>query len=445
MATFGCPHILGVAIGNLPRVETWVQSVLICLAMAKPKTRLPLRLFNVAGRVGRRFGIGTGSFVECGDEILEQAARAAGCDDFGDPAFLEGYRVLLEAYDREARLSPFGAMSARAQLGAILRNRLRAQQAWSGDPSILERPIERPIFILGLPRAGTTAMHHLLGADPQNQVLEYWLAAVPKPRPPRSQWSTDPSFIQAETDLSRMYWLDPGLKAIHLMTADGPEECRHLLQQTLADDTFDCNATIPSYSEWYASCDMQPVYEQHKRLLQLIGSNDPDRCWLLKYPVHMGNLRTVLSVYPDARFVQTHRDPTKVIPSICSLVAGWRALSQENFDPHELGTWQLDLWSRRLLAGIEVRRDYDDGRFFDLHFRDVQSDPIGAVRRMYDHFGLEMSDEGERLMSAWRADNPPGKYGSHKYTAADYGLTETRMNDAFDSYLDHFKIERECV
>lgn len=241
-----------------------------------------------------------------------------------------------------------------------------------------------------------------------------------------------------------MYRLDPSLRAVHMMSAEGPEECRHLLQQSFTDDTFDCNATIPSYSEWYAHCDMTPAYQRHRRLLQLIGSTDRGRRWLLKYPVHTGNLRTLLKVYPDARFVQTHRDPTKVIPSICSLVAGWRAMAEDDIDLPALGRWQLELWSRRLIDGIEARRELgDDARFFDLHFREVQSDPVGAVRRIYAHFGIEMTEEGERAMSAWRAANPPGRYGRHMYDPRDYGLTATAVRDAFAPYLEHVSVESE--
>ncbi len=411
--------------------------------MPAAKQRLPLRLFNGAARLLRRLGVGSRGFAADEHWFHEQAAQRAGCDDFGDESYQTGLRILLQALDREARLTPFGRMSLRAQLVGILENRLVAQRHWSADPSILDRPIEKPIFILGLPRAGTTAMHHLLGADPHNQVLEYWMASAPRPRPPRDEWSSHPLFKKAERELATMYWLDPSLKAVHLMTADGPEECRHLLQQGFADDTFACNATIPSYSEWYAGCDMRPVYEQHKRLLQLIGSTDSGRVWLLKYPVHMGNLRTVLQVYPDARFVQTHRDPTKVIPSVCSLVAGWQAMAEEDFDRIELGRWQLELWSSRLNDGVAVRRELDDGRFFDLHFDDVQSDPVAAVRRMYEHFDISMSEEGEERMRAWRQENPPGKYGRHEYTAADFGLDDRVMLDAFAPYLEHFDVRVE--
>ncbi len=411
--------------------------------MASGAAMFAVRLYNAGNRLLGLFGKRRRRFRDSSDELHEAAIAAAGCDDFGDSDYREGLDVYLGALDGESRLTPFGEMMVWSHLITVLANRLRAQRYWTRDPTLLERPIERPIFVLGLPRAGTTAMHHLLGADPANQVLEYWLAAAPQPRPPRESWRTHPDYRRAESDLAAMYRLDPSLKAIHLMTADGPEECRHLLEQSFTDDAFDCNATVPSYTKWYATRDLRASYQHHKRLLQLIGSTDPGRRWLLKYPVHMGNLRTVLEVYPDACFVQTHRDPTKVIPSICSLVAGWRNLYEDDFDPVALGCWQLELWSRRLIDGIAVRAECDSERFFDLHFAEVQSDPIGAVRRMYDHFGMQWSDAGEQAMRVWRADNPPGKYGTHRYSAADYGLDDRAMREAFAPYLNHFEVECE--
>jgi hypothetical protein len=231
---------------------------------------------------------------------------------------------------------------------------------------------------------------------------------------------------------------------MHLMTADGPEECRHLLCQTFTDDTFECNATIPSYARWYAAQDMRPAYQQHKRLLQLIGAPTPQRRWLLKYPVHMGNLRSLLEIYPDACFVQTHRDPAAVIPSICSLVAGFHSLYEDDFDRRALASDQLELWARRLEAGVAVRGEQPRERFFDLHFSELQSDPLGAVRRLYDHFGFALGGEAERRMRAHLAANPRGKHGEHVYSAAEFGLSVPVMRERFAAYAKHFAVATEA-
>lgn len=384
-----------------------------------------------------------GGLLASADALHAAARQGVGYDDFGDPAYLDGLRVLLDSYERESGLTPTGRTMVEAQLLGILKNRLIAQRFWDEDPSILRGKIQRPIFVLGLVRTGTTALHHLLSQDPHMQGVEYWLGASPSPRPPRAQWESDPRFQRAVAELDWMYKTDPSLKAMHLMTADTPDECRHLLQQNFTDDTFDCNATIPSYSEWYGRQDMLATYRRHRDLLKLIGSTSPERRWLLKYPVHMGNLRALFAIYPDACIVQTHRDPGKVIPSICSLVAGWRALYEDNVDRQAIARWLLDLWATRLERGLEVRRERDPQSFFDLHLREVLSDPVGAVRRIYDHFGLEMTPEAERRFRDWKDENPKGKYGEHRYRAEDFGLTDDGIADRFRAYMQHFDIERE--
>jgi hypothetical protein len=382
-------------------------------------------------------------FVKSADALHAAARQAAGYDDFGDPVYLEGFRALTEAYDRESRLTPTGRAMVEQQLLGILTNRLACQRFWNQDPSILHAEIHQPIFVLGLVRTGTTALHHLLSQDPNMQGLEYWLAASPSPRPPRVQWESDPRFQRAVAELDWMYKTDPSLKAIHLMTADTADECRHLLQQNFTDDTFDCNATIPSYSEWYGRQDMLATYRRHRDLLKLIGSTSPERRWLLKYPVHMGNLRALFTIYPDACIVQTHRDPCKVIPSICSLVAGWRALYEDNIDRNAVARWLLELWATRLERGLEVRRERDPKCFVDLHLREVLADPVGAVKRIYDHFGIEMTAEAERRFRNWKDENPKGKYGEHRYRAEDFGLSDDAIADRFGAYMRHFGIERE--
>jgi hypothetical protein len=383
------------------------------------------------------------SWVDSEEALHAAASEALGCDDFGDPGYLEGLRVLLEAYDREARLTDLGRAMVEGMLVSILKNRLRAEKLWRENPEILQREIKAPIFILGLPRTGTTALHVLLGQDPGIQVLEYWLAAAPQPRPPRDAWKEHPDHQAAEAELDIMYTLDPSLKAVHLMTADGAEECRHLLAQSFAEDTFDANATIPSYSQWFEQADPLPSYQRHRDLLKLIGANQPEQRWILKYPKHLRDLETIFAVYPDACIVQTHRDPSKVMPSICSLLMGWRGLAEHDIDAAGIGRWQNELWASRMESAMDARARRDPSRFFDLNFAEVVADPVAAVRRVYDHFDLEMNDESEGRLRAWHAANPKDKHGAHRYDIRDFGLSESDVLDRYARYIEHFGVERE--
>jgi len=401
-----------------------------------------VRLYNGVRRVADRVRGATPRFDE--EALLEAARRATGLDDFGEGPWREAFRVLLRAYDEESRLNPFGRMMVEQELGGVLRNRLALERAFRDEPSLRTLAVERPIFVLGLPRTGTTALHFLLGQDPARQVLEYWLAAAPGPRPPRERWRADPRFKQAARGLAITYWLDPGLRAIHDLTAEGPDECRHLFLQSFLDHTFDSNATIPGYTRFFEAQDMRAAYERHRDVLRWIGSSAPGRQWVLKYPAHMRNLATLLEVYPDACIVQTHRDPARVLPSVCSLVTGWRGIYEDWIDPVAIGGWQLDTYAGWLESAAHVRARSDPARFFDLHFRELVGDPLGAIARLYEHFGLGLSEAAERRMAEWHAANPQGRHGGHRYRAEDYGLSTGAIRERFGDYLERFGVEREA-
>ncbi len=368
-----------------------------------------------------------------------------GSDDFGDTSYLEGLRVLLDGYQNEARFNAHGAAMARQMSLEILVKRLRSEKQWREAPEILERRIERPIVICGLIRTGSTALHHLMGQDPDLQVLQYWLGAQPQPRPAREEWASHPDFQRAGAEIQLMYDADPSLKAVHMMAPEAPEECRQLLVQQFTDDGFEVNNHLPSYSAWYEQVDMRPSYQRHRDLLKLIGAGDASRPWLLKYPVHLRFLDQFLDVYPDACIVQTHRDPLAVFPSYLSLITGFRSLVERDIDPVEIARRQLELWTRGAEHGIEVRRQRDPGQFYDLHFADFMNDPIRAVQDIYAHFGRELSEAGEAQLRAWRRDHPQHKHGKHEYKrdAESAGVSQAEILERFGPYMDHFGMKPE--
>ena len=384
------------------------------------------------------------SFQASEEALLGAARERTGLSDFGeDGMWREGLRVLLRGYDEEARLSAQGRERVREELVTLLAARLGVREGWRRDPACLENEIVEPVFILGFPRTGTTALNFLLAQDPANQVLEWWLASAPRPRPPRDTWEQEPDFQRAVEVLRLTYEQDPELRAIHLMEADGPEECRHLLAQSFVDDTFDSNSTLPSYTKWFRQQDLRPAYAWHRDVLKLVGSPTPERHWVLKYPAHMRQLDVVVETYPDARFVWTHRDPARLLPSLCSLVAGWRSLYESDVDDRAIGRMQLDMWSDLARAGMEARERLGPERFFDQTFLELVGDPVSAIRRAYAHFGRELSQEAEGRIRAWAAANPQGKHGGHRYTPERFGLSEEEIDERFAAYRERFGVAKD--
>jgi hypothetical protein len=382
------------------------------------------------------------SFSASEAALHEDAVRAAGADDFGDPSYREALRVVLDAYDREAKFHEAGRTAARANVVQLLTTRLRSQAELARTAPTAEGAIRRPIIVLGLVRTGSTALHHLLGQDPSLQVLEYWLAARPRRRPPRATWDAEPDFQAAAAEIEAMYAFDPGLRKIHLMAPDLAEECRHFLAQSFTDDSFEVNATVPSYTTWYEGGRHVEAYRRHRRLVGLLAGGDTRR-WVLKYPVHLKHLGALLAVYPDACIVQTHRDPTQVIASYVELIAGFRALFERDIDRPAIAREQLEVWAAGAERAIAVRAAHDPAQFHDVFFADFVADPIRAVRGIYERFGLTLSADAEARMRAWQGGDPDGAQARPRRAAADLGIPRAAVLDRFAAYMRHFDLAPE--
>jgi len=380
------------------------------------------------------------SFTQMIDALHEDARKSTGLDDFGDASYREGLEVLLASLDDDENLSPLGRGIYRGQLTNILASRLRSVQRLKDRPEVLGNEIHRPIVITGLVRTGSTALHYLLGQDPGLQKLEYWLAADPQPRPPRDEWESNPSFDAAVKELDFLYNTTPDLMAVHEMKADWPEECRHMLAQCFTDDRFESSATLPAYNEWYHGTPHPDTYVWHKKMVQLIGSTDPERRWLLKYPVHLRQLDALFAVYPDACVIQTHRDPRTVMASYASFLSKIRRMHEVEVDLAYIAREQMESWAHAAEAGMRYRDAHGSDQFYDLQFRDFMADPIGSVKRIYAQFDQTLSPEGEVALQAWHDGHPQGKHGQHSYEKKEIGVSEEEILERFSDYMARYDL-----
>jgi hypothetical protein len=368
---------------------------------------------------------------ECEAALHEAAQQATGYSDFGPDEYREGLGALLRACEEESNLTPIGRVMVKGQVLAGLQGRLHSEAGFARHPETAETPIERPLLIVGMPRTASTPLHRMLSRDPELQGLEMWLAESPMPRPPRPQWPEIPAFVECDTRTRAQYEASPEMRAIHEMDADEVDECWHLFRQSFGSVTFECNFRIPSYSRWWAASDMGPAYQRYRRNLQLIGMHEPGKRWLLKDATHMFHLERFLEVFPDACVVTTMRDPVKMIPSVASLCAvGARAIIGD-FDPHEHGRAQLELWIRGLAKIEEICGTLPPERLHRMQFDDFQADPMAEVQRIYERFGFTLSGEADAAMRAWLAANRRGRHGAHDYSPEEFGLTAAEIRAAF--------------
>jgi hypothetical protein len=365
-------------------------------------------------------------------DLHGSATRITGLSEFGVDDYSDGLAVLLESYARDAGLTALGRKAARVGLRGALAARLVAEAGWATHPEHAAVPIERPIFVTGLPRSGTTALHRLLTADPAHQGLELWLAEVPQPRPPRDTWAANPVFQGIQAGYARHHVEHPEFMGVHYIAADTVEECWQLLRQTMRSVAFECLAHLPTYSSWLAGQDWTGPYRRHRRTLALIGLHDAGRRWVLKNPSHLFALDALLAVYPDALIVQTHREPSAVVGSMCSLAAqateGWSTA----FRSEVIGADQLELWARGLGEFAAARARHDPALFFDVDYADFTADPVGTVESVYARFGLPYSGTAADAIRALHATATAGSARpAHRYALADFGLTPGQVAERF--------------
>ena len=380
------------------------------------------------GLAGGDEGIGTAA------ELHAAATALTGLADFGEDDYRDGLAVLLESYARDAGLTAKGVRVARALVRGALTARLSSQAGWTDNPGYADVRIERPIFVIGLPRTGTTALHRLLTADPAHQGLEAWLAEVPQPRPPRETWPTNPVFQYIQAGFERHHVLHPEFMAVHYIAADQVEECWQLLRQSMRSVSFECLGHLPGYSAWLRGQDWTGAYRRHRRNLQLIGLPDRDRRWVLKNPSHLFALDALLRVYPDALVIQTHRDPRTAIASVCSLAAQATAGWSTTFRGKVIGRDQLETWATGLALFTQARARHDPARFYDVVYDDFVADPLGAVAAVYEHFGLALSGHAEDAMRTLCGQSGGASGPAHRYALADFGLTGTQVDERFAGY-----------
>jgi hypothetical protein len=367
------------------------------------------------------------------EDLRESASRLTGLTDFGEDDYSDGLEVILESYARDADLTPLGSKVARVGLRSALAARLLALAGRAAYPEHSAVMIERPVFVTGLPRSGTTALHRLLTADPAHQGLELWLAELPQPRPPREAWAGNPGLQHIQAAYERHHLEHPEFMGVHYIAADTVEECWQLLRQTLRSVSYECLAHLPTYSAWLTGQDWTGPYRLHKRNLQLIGLNDAGRRWVLKNPSHLFALDAIFAVYPDALIIQTHREPATVIASMCSLAAhatdGWSG----TFRGKVIGDDQLELWARGLEAFAAARARYDPARFLDVDYAAFTADPVGTAESVYAHFGLPYSGgaaDAIRALHAGAAESGAA-WPAHRYSLADFGLSAGQVRERF--------------
>jgi hypothetical protein len=299
------------------------------------------------------------------------------------------------------------------------------------------------LFIVGLPRTGSTHLHALMGRAEGIRTPLYWEMTMPSPPPEAATYATDPRIAQVQAIVDM---IPNDMLVRHPMSPTRPEQCNMLNDWSLIHQALLAYYEVPTYRDWLLNTDYRPAFEAHRRTLQHLQWRNPGT-WVLKYPKHLIALHVLLETYPDARIVWTHRDPAVVLPSVASFTGFIRQGNTPDFDPVRYGREWAVFEEIVLLRGLSVRDQLADAdsRIFDLHYHDLMRDPVGRVEAIFDHFGMEFGDGSRHGVEQWVTDHPKTEHGTHRYRAADFGFDVDGLRERFGAYIERFDVQLEAM
>jgi hypothetical protein len=377
---------------------------------------------------------------------LDPAALVRAAKASPSASALQGLLRLLDAIAQDSELSLFGQLSLRYDFIRLLRNAEAITAKLAAEPALAAAPITAPIFILGLPRSGTSFLHTLLALDPANQVPRNWQTLHPAPRPPGFNPATDPRIRAVDRQLQIFAAMAPGFAQAHPITADSPQECSEITSHCFQSLRFDTTLRVPGYLDWLDRRGHADAFAFHRKFLQVLQSGIATPRWVLKCPDHVFSIPEILHAYPDARFVVVHRDPMKVFGSVAHLTEILRKPFLRNVDPQEIGEQVTQRWilGANKLVAFDQRGDIPANRKINIHHDELIANPLSWVAQIYRQFEIPFSQQASTAMAQSIAARPDGGYtGSRRYALSHFGIRPDGLTPQFAPYMDYFHIGRQ--
>lgn len=377
--------------------------------------------------------------------VIATAEESTDLRDFGGDEWREALDVLTDSLNTEAGLTEFGEVVAQADLVGSLTRRLQVVDHRRTHPEVAEGRIERPFFIVGQVRTGTTILFELLAQDPDARAPLTWEVDAPCPPPEAATHDTDPRIEDSRQIQEMMTSIIPDLKAMHPIGPLLAQECVRITAMDLRSFIFPTIYHVPTYARWLLETDMSSAYQWHRGFLQHLQSTIPVNRWVLKSPGHIWALDAMMKQYPDARVIQTHRDPLRTIASVSSLACTLRTFAAEQTSIEAVSRE----WAEYVIDGIDRSIDARESgivpasQVVDVQYQAFAADPIATVAAAYDQLGLAFTAEAESRMRRFLDTQPAHEHGGHHYTFAQTGLDERELRERTSRYQDFFGVPNE--
>lgn len=359
--------------------------------------------------------------------ILQAATDAEQTDDFWGTEYREALEVLVPSMANEAGLYPARAWRVARSMLEVLGTRANIAKWLDRHPESQLPPIQRPIFITGLPRTGTTMLHNILAGLPGCRGFTPWqMQFVVPPLDADENWEQD-AIRDTEQEIRALYERAPEFTKIHPIHVHAPDECHWLMRHTCTSLFFSYLMYTPSYARWLAREPRRRAYHEYRILLQILRSRYPQGRLVLKDPAHLWHVDELLDTFPDALIVRLHRDPREVVPSFCSLMFALQKMDSSRVDSRDVGPYALEMLEVGMKREAAARARRDAASFFDVDYRDLILDPSSVVAQICFRAGEEYGDERVASVRHWLESHPQHKAGKHIYSAEQYGLNPSLL------------------
>ena len=367
-------------------------------------------------------------------QIVDAArVKTGGLPDPEVDSWQEGLEMLLHDHVKQDLLTERGWQIMTGRYIKALVARMQVDDYLRRNPAVAKTPVERPVFILGLVRTGTTLVSHLMGSDPANRALLRWEAYDMVPPAAPGALKTDPRCLAEKAIDEQVIKNNAKGASMHFEPADGPTECVHMLAQDFRSMMFPAMTSVPTFADWVLFCDQSTSYAHRKRVLQILQTTNPGR-WVLKMPSDSVFIPWIFRTFPDARVIWTHRDPFAATASSFSMRGNSRSIFQKDIDlPYMQSRFpiQLGLHTRRPLELARKRPD----DIFNVYYDDLVGDPLAEMKKVYAWLGWDWAEDARQGMQGWLAENPQGRFGTHSYSLDQWGFTRKDLEPYFADYL----------
>jgi hypothetical protein len=380
------------------------------------------------------------------EEVLKEAVRRTGLEDFGEEDFVERLGLWLGEMNTDPDRTALGRLGTFGDCVRNASNRLRLVDLLGRHPEIHDVEITRPIIVVGLPRSGTTHLVNILASDERLRSMPLWESYEPVPDPTEApdQDGRDPRWVRCQQQWEGMQAVSPYIASMHPMAPDHIHEEIELEHSDFSGYSLEWVCRCPGWRDYYLSHDQTPHYAWMKTGLKVLQWFRPRDRWVLKSPQHLEQLGPLLTTFPDATVVVTHRDPVAVVQSAATMLTYGSRLGYKTTDPR----WYIDYWGDRihrlLERSVRDRAMIPNGRSIDVLFHEFMANEMGTIESIYEVADLPMTDEARTGIARYLAEHPRGRDGQLIYDLrGDFGVEPADMRARFDFYLDRFAVREE--